>query len=128
MEPPVPTLAEIGQDYAYRVAMAVATDREAGKSYTEGPGERIVKAASLRASNILTELKKIAREVDSVWEVENKPLTPAHKREIYRSAGRSLALDDPDDFERIVKGGSNEELSSLVVLLTNLVRPNSGRK
>lgn len=108
------TLADLPRQYAGEVRAAIDADRQANSGYVKTAADASTVAKALPTSNLIRVLKKIAREVEQEWRVNDRPLSDDQKSELYRETGRLLGVPRPSDFELITKGASNDAYMTLV--------------
>ena len=120
----MPTFEEIGRDYATQVSAALEKDKRQDKLYIKRAyAHQAITPESLPDTELVTTLKKIGRELETKWKVQDKPLTEQQKNEILEEAGKALDFANPEDFIQIAKGASNDAYIQLVDRISALIRP-----
>jgi hypothetical protein len=111
----MPSFQEIGRDYAAAVKAAVQQDAGREMVYVKKAyAHQRVEPDSLQTAALTAALKKIARELDTLWKIGDEPLSEEQKQQILRETGAALGLASPDDFIWITKGASNDAYMQMV--------------
>jgi hypothetical protein len=112
---PIPSWAEIGQQYAAQVKAAVLEDTRQELIYVKKAyAHERVTPGSLPGTALVATLKKIARELDTRWQIDDEPLTEEQKERILRETGEALGLENPEEFVWLTKGASNDAYMQMV--------------
>ena len=110
----MPTFQEIGRQYADRVTRAMARD-----GFTKTASASV---HTVRGSAVANELKAIAGELDTYWQVDSRLLTDEQKKLIAKEAGLALGLEHPDEFNLAVRCASNDAYMELVDHISNIIK------
>src|ERR1700722_5473733 len=95
----MPTFNEIAQGYALKIRRAIIDDgfrRSAS-----------VTTAGIRGSRVLRAFKEISSDLDR-YTIDDEPLTEEQRKRVLALAGKSLDLDEPEDFYWSTRAGSND--------------------
>ena len=124
----MPSWEQIGRDYAAEVRAAVAQDQRQDLVYIKKAYAREqVTPGSLPGTSLVVALKKIARDLDTFWKVDDKPLTQEQKDRMLRETGAALGLAAPDDFVWLTKSCSNDNYVQMVGYIGALLQA-AGKK
>jgi hypothetical protein len=118
----MPTFQQIGQDYADRVRSAIEEDVTANRAYTrKGHMAKSIEPATLPKTKLIAELKRIAAESVTRWQIGDRHLTEAEQQEVYRQTGEALGMVNADQFGLIAKDASNDAFMTLIKCIGNLL-------
>src|SRR5262245_24495509 len=116
------TFEEIGKYYAAEVREAIAKDQSRQMQYVRKAAlNEQVEATSLRGTALIGTLKRIAQELETLWKINDKPLTEVQKGEIIRHAGIELGLPDPGNLRQLTEGASNDAYMQMVTYVSQLL-------
>ncbi len=108
------TKREIAKSLAQRIEEALRKDRLTRYS--------TVTASGLRGTEIVRELKELAKVLREARLPDGKPLTEGEQDETASEAGEILGVPDPRSVGRAIKKASNDNLMDLVDEIDKIIK------